>query len=227
MEATVISYSNCQPLSLSDPAYDEIVKGIRETWPKACITMIDKIDIPHSRVAYEEWRKTLKVMSYEKEYIAYHGTKAENVESICKNGFLPESGRVMAYGYGIYFAKNFSLSYSYTNTERDELEMSYIFVCKLLPGYIAPGMANQLPPDGFHSRADFPDSPNIFAIPKPSMMIPEYLVRFHKKSETSYSEPFLAGNLTEKQLKAQLAATVKQIEAREKKRASKKPRGSS
>lgn len=37
------------------------------------------------------------------EYIAYHGTNNENVESIRKNGFKPSSSHNEWLGYGVYF----------------------------------------------------------------------------------------------------------------------------
>jgi hypothetical protein len=185
----ISSYSNCKPLSTSDPAYDEISKGIRQSWPNACITMIDTIDIPHLRTKYEKWRETLRTLAkdgevLDTEYTAYHGTKARYVEDICRGGFNPDKGRVMAYGYGIYFATNFSMSWHFTDTA-DELEMSYIFICKLLPGRIQPtSTASQPPQANYHSQANNPRQPTVFAIPSHEMMIPEYLVRFSKKAET-------------------------------------------
>jgi hypothetical protein len=261
--AEITAYSNCEPLPLSDPAYDEISRGIRASWPNACITMIDRITIPPLRNAYEAWRKKLEEMEardarkakldemlkpstlesgtyghwhtqqelqtatlsqdYSKkitrEFTAYHGTKETHVESICKRGFDPAKGKTMAHGYGIYFASQFRTSWAYTGTEADDSKMSYIFVCKLLPGRIQTGQANAKPPPGFHSRADFPSAPTIFAIPEDYMMIPEYLVRFSKRSEmVSTANP--TGYLPdEKMMLRRLKESLRRIETAEKKKA--------
>jgi hypothetical protein len=231
--AEITAYSNCEPLPLSDPAYDEISKGVRASWPQACITMIDRISIPHLHGAYEDWRKQLEQMEKEKkddihvapisrEFTAYHGTREVNVESICKNGFQPAEGKVMAYGYGIYFAKNFSMSWNYSGQEQDETKMSYIFVCKLLPGRIQAGQANTKPSSGYHSRADMPSAPNIFAIPEVHMMIPEYLVRFSKRSEMGPLASSTGYIPDEKAMLKRLKDSVRRIETAEKKKATKK-----
>jgi hypothetical protein len=237
------SYSFCTPLPVGDPEYSKITQTVLQSYPRACITMIDRYENPEIRQAYETWRKILQGLQEKRvdeekvykggfvterpldhEFTVYHGTKQQYVEGICKNGFRPEAGRVMAYGFGIYFATNFSTSWAYTNQGAEDRDpMSYIFICKILPGRIETPAANQRPSAGYHIRADNPGAPNIFAIPDPQMMIPEYLVRFHKVSEATYVAPpptLAPGHLmTEKEMAREakrLAATVKKLERKSK-----------
>jgi hypothetical protein len=232
------SYSFCTPLPVGDPEYSKITQTVLQSYPRACITMIDKYENPQIRQAYEGWRKILQGLQaadpakktglltrpYDHEFTVYHGTKQQYVEGICKNGFRPEAGRVMAYGFGIYFATNFGTSWAYTNQGAEDRDpMSYIFICKILPGRIETPAANMQPSTGYHSRADNPSAPNIFAIPYPQMMIPEYLVRFHKVSEATYTAPpptLAPGQLmTEKEMAREakrLAAAVKKLDKKSK-----------
>jgi hypothetical protein len=229
----VVAYSFCEPLPLSDPAYDELVKQVRETYPRACITMIDRINNATLAQNYEEKRRQLLEKGAPvAEYTVYHGTAERNVESICRSGFLPSKGRVMALGFGIYFAKNFSYSHDYAPPADEFIadKQSYIFVCKILPGRIAPALANQYPPHGMDSRADNPEKPTIFAIPDPHQMLPVYLVRFAKEAETPLALIPEAVPLTEdrpltdkeaRRLMNSLGAKVRQIENRQKKKKTK------
>lgn len=218
------SYSFCTPLPVGDPEYSKITELVLKSYPRACITMIDKYENPKLREAYEGWREELRAQHYDQEYTVYHGTRQQCVEGICKRGFLPEAGRVMAQGFGIYFAAHFGTSWNYTNTGAEDKDpMSYIFICKILPGRIDVALADRKPSPGYHSRADNPAGPKVFAIPEGRMMIPEYLVRFHKISEVTYEKPVtvLPGFLmTEKGLAREakrLAASVRKLERKSKK----------
>lgn len=183
MNGTTTAFPNCTPLPLSDPDYDRLSKLVRESYPRACITMIDRITIPQAQKAYEEW---LSNFSEKAQYTVFHGTKFANVASICQHSFQPSEGKVMAYGYGCYFAKYFAYSHTYTDsasTTTEDSKMSYVFVCSILPGRIAHGIPNKMPPSGFDSCANNPASPTIFAIPQACMMIPRFLIRFSKEAE--------------------------------------------
>jgi hypothetical protein len=229
----VVAYSFCEPLPLSDPAYDELVKQVRATYPRACITMIDRINNAPLTQNYEDKKLELAAKGAPvTEYTVYHGTAERNVESICRSGFLPSKGRVMALGFGIYFAKNFSYSHAYAPPADEFLadKQSYIFVCKILPGRIAPALANQYPPYGMDSRADSTEKPSIFAIPDPHQMLPVYLVRFAKEAETPLALTPEAVPLTEdrvltdkeaRRLMNSLGAKVRQIENRQKQKKTK------
>lgn len=182
------AFLNCTPLSLSDPEYDRLSKLVRESYPRACITMIDRITIPQAQEAFEEWRNKV---SHKTEYTVFHGTRFANVASILMHNFQPSEGRIMAYGYGNYFAKHFGYSWSFTDsisTNQEDSNMSYIFVCNILPGRFCRGTPNANPPTGFDSQVDFPESPTIFAIPESHMMIPRFLIRFSKEAERSYKK---------------------------------------
>jgi hypothetical protein len=178
-----IQYSNTEPLSTSDPEYDSITKLVLASYPKACICMIDKITTPEPIQRYTSFKET----SGYKEYTVYHGTSRNNVESIITNGFIPQKAKVCAYGIGIYFAKNFSYSWGYADHQETEIDpMSYIFICKILPGAVCLGSSNAIAPKGFsQGNSQHADTATIFSIPNAEQMLPCYLVRFHKQSEMS------------------------------------------
>jgi hypothetical protein len=185
---TTTAFPNCTPLSVSDPDYDRLSKLVRESYPRACITMIDRITIPHAQEAYEEWRNKV---SDKTEYTVFHGTRFANVASICQHNFQPSEGRIMAYGFGIYFAKHFAYSWSFTDsipTDEEDSNMSYIFVCNILPGTFTQGTVNRQPPPGYDSQVNALPDPFIFAIPQACMMIPRFLIRFSKEAERTYQK---------------------------------------
>jgi hypothetical protein len=185
---------------------------------------------------YHEWHKQAELQDsillgksnipITKEYTVYHGTKGQNVENICKNGFEPSKGKVMALGYGIYFASSFGYSWAYTGEEQDDTKLSHIFICAILPGKTAHGRSNQPPPKGYDSQVNDVTNPSIFAIPEKYMMIPQYLVRFSKRAERVPLAPAAASDTLdpkeEKRILNQMRATLKKIETAEKKRSSKK-----
>lgn len=173
----IVNFTNTVPLPLSDPQYDTLVKTVLANYPRACIVMIDKIQIPEVNIAYEQKRGE---DPESEELSLWHGTREAFVEGICKNGFLPNHGRTMAYGDGIYFAKEFKYSWSYCPPEG---ELSYIFLCKVQPGktYSSGGHRGP-PPEGYDSCSN---GSTIYAISQATRMKPDYLIRFHKQSEMS------------------------------------------
>jgi hypothetical protein len=179
---SVILYPNTESLSVSSPEYNEITKLVLTSYPKACICMIDKITSPQVKERYDEFKKVNPTL---KEYTVYHGTKRKNIESIINYGFVLEAAKVCAYGHGIYFARDFALSWGYTDIQETiDDPMSYIFICKILPGPLCVGSLNSKAPSGFsQGNSASSDTATIFSIPNSNQMFPEYLVRFHKNSE--------------------------------------------
>eukprot|EP00755_Sulcionema_specki_P034100 Sspe_Gene.102241::Locus_77147_Transcript_1_1_Confidence_1.000_Length_682::g.102241::m.102241 len=62
------------------------------------------------------------------EIDAWHGTPAENVLGIAREGFAPEKRARQVYGDGEYFAKDPRVSIAYCKGD------AYLFLCKLLLG---------------------------------------------------------------------------------------------
>jgi hypothetical protein len=199
--------------------YDKIVKTVLTNYPRACIVMIDRITIPAVEAAYEARRAELQDPS-EKE--VWHGTRESSIEPICCNGFQPTRGRTMAFGDGIYFSNEFKLSWNYSPVEFRSTDLSHIFLCKILPGRVYQTSGHSGPiPAGYDSSTN---GTNIFAIPRADQMKPEYLVRFHKLSEsvnpvpqiakpaepTDWSEEFIQRKVAQmqRQTKARIARNI-------------------
>jgi Poly(ADP-ribose) polymerase catalytic domain len=180
-----ISYLNTHPLSTSDPDYDAIVKQVLSEYPRACICMIDSIVNPTLTAMFEKKRAEFEELGIPSTPIRmYHGTNATAAASIINGGFDPRYGVVMAYGKGIYFAKNFQTSYYYSQANHDT-SMSHMFVCSVLPGHLTKGSSNSIVPKGYQSQGNgmTVETSQIISIPEADQMIPLYLVRFHKESE--------------------------------------------
>jgi hypothetical protein len=218
-----IQYSNTEPLSTSDPVYDSITKLVLASYPKACICMIDTITTPEPIQRYSAFKEK----SGFKEYTVYHGTSRKNVESIITNGFVPQKAKVCAYGIGIYFAKDFSFSWGYADAQETEIDpMSYIFICKILPGPVCLGSSNAIAPKGFsQGNSQHADTATIFSIPNAEQMLPCYLVRFHKLSETSIPKDDLpppSYGITSKSPTLKMPPLFRKLEAKAKKSKTKK-----
>jgi hypothetical protein len=216
------SYAHCEPLSLSDPAYQQTVDLVRTHYPRACIAMIDRYRNPVLEEAFEAKRARLAAAGVGQELRLFHGTKRHAVPHICEQGFQPSAGKVMAYGFGIYFAKHFSMSWGFSDSvETMNDPMSYVFVCRVLPGNLCFGRANLLPSDGFHSSGNSGslETSTIFAIPSADQMIPEFLIRFHKNSERDYTPapPTEADMLarSSKELERQYKTALRKISRKE------------
>lgn len=187
----ITSHPNLVPLSTSDPEYDKIVKQVLSEYPRACICMIDSVVNPPFTDLFQRKQKEFEARGIPSQAIrVYHGTNSQAAASILKGGFDPRYGTVMAYGKGIYFARNFTTSYVYSK-ENPEDTMSYMFVCSILPGRIMMGAPNRDVPDGYESQGNAGtsvESTTVFSIPEADQMIPLYLVRFHKQSESGAVE---------------------------------------
>lgn len=215
---SVILYPNTESLSVSSPEYDSISKLVLSSYPKACICMIDRIIAPHVKQSYDEFKTSHTTF---KEYTVYHGTKRTNVQSIINNGFTVAAAKICAYGLGIYFARDFSLSWGYADYEEtNEDSMSYIFICKILPGPLCLGSVNSKAPDGFsQGNSTSADTATIFSISQSNQMLPEYLVRFHKNSEkiNNITSEYIPSNISFKPTKLPISPLFRQLEAKAKK----------
>lgn len=167
-------------VSVSDPIFDTISAQIRKVYPHACVVFIDRIENNNLAKAFEERKKLMaeargkdpKVMTL------FHGTKKDNINSICSTGFKVGYNRTSAYGKGTYFATDPKMSLGYT--DRDDDDLRHVFVCKVLVGATAPGRSGGEPDrskiDNFVSgEAD----PAIIVSVWDDAVLPEYIVGFY------------------------------------------------
>ncbi|KAL6116778.1 uncharacterized protein ACO6RY_14724 [Pungitius sinensis] len=127
----------------------------------------------------------------------FHGTKIENVHSICTHNFDLGLSRQGVYGSGIYFAKHASYSDRYTMSSTDPLPFygaeapgspgqrtRVMFLARVIVGKSTVGQMNfRKPNDGssinsHNSCVDDLSNPNIFVIFDANQIYPEYLIQF-------------------------------------------------
>lgn len=128
-----------------------------------------------------------------KEKKLFHGTRAENVEAICKDNFDPrinKRNRPLMLGQGTYFAVNALLSHSYA--KRDPNLFQYMFLAKVLVGSYTEGRrsglhSNQrLPPedcsnvdtDLYDAYVDEISNPSVFVVFERNHFYPEYVIQY-------------------------------------------------
>uniref|UniRef100_A0A2C9LSX5 Poly [ADP-ribose] polymerase n=1 Tax=Biomphalaria glabrata TaxID=6526 RepID=A0A2C9LSX5_BIOGL len=116
-----------------------------------------------------------------KERALFHGTKSENIPSICKNGFNKRAEKVNGdrFGKGIYF----STSASYSN--RYAAFSNKMFIARALCGYSTIGLKGIIyPPDdvardrAYDSCVDDLNKPNIYCLFDNNQCYPAYVVSY-------------------------------------------------
>jgi poly [ADP-ribose] polymerase 10/14/15 len=118
----------------------------------------------------------------------FHGTTAEVVPKIEKQGFNRSfAGRnEVAFGRGVYFARDSQYSSHPTYSEPDKNSIQYMFLCRVAVGDWCKGVNEQLTPNSkpnnpfelFDSTVDNASNPSIFVIYHDSQAYPEYLLSF-------------------------------------------------
>jgi hypothetical protein len=121
--------------------------------------------------------KASPVLQTPAELQVFHGTHANNINSIIINGFDPSKNRVSAYGIGSYFTKNPSYSFNYMKSA-DINDISYMFVANIFIGKVK---YNSSEDDG-DTYVDNVRTPTIFCMPLKEQTLPKYLVAFHKNA---------------------------------------------
>ena len=113
----------------------------------------------------------------------FHGTRKENIEAICQQGFdWRVSGTTTGcmYGKGSYFAKAASYSHGYATSSKA------LFLVRVLVGVYARGSAHfSRPPSKpgqklelYDSCVDNDTNPSIFVIFDQAQAYPEYLIKY-------------------------------------------------
>lgn len=173
----------------SDGIWDRVSKVLLADYPQMCICWIERIGNPAVRAAYDARRLAMEAAAASTggvpptERVLFHGTKADRIDAIVRDGFKVALNRVSAYGIGTYFATSAALSAHYTDvSSRDE--MSYMFVCRVLIGRIATGQTRNgiLDTAQFDNTSNGGANPTIFTTPTDDRAFPEYLVAFYKKA---------------------------------------------
>ena len=171
-------------LSIGCPKYDEIVEGIRKSYPNACILWIEEISNSELEEKYIAQRVEIQCKRGScKEIELYHGTNASAVVSIINNGFRVDMNKTSAYGKGTYFAKRANLSVSYAKDRPDEV--SFMLICSVLVGkcHIYIGGRGDINIVKHDNSVDNIQNPLIYVTPYDNGAIPRYIVAMHKNAK--------------------------------------------
>lgn len=172
-------------VSLSSKVYDDISNSVQKSYPNACVLYVDEIinDALHAKytarkTSVEEARGVDNV----KELSLFHGTKAYYINSIAQDGFLTQHNKVSAYGKGTYFST--TAMYSRNYTDKDDMDVSYMFVCDVIVGNCTvingPGTIDTALYD---NSTNMKHKPTIYVTPYDDGAYPKYLVAFHKNAK--------------------------------------------
>ena len=123
----------------------------------------------------------------------FHGTEAGAIPKIINQGFNRAfAGRnAVAYGKGVYFAREASYSSHPSYSTPDERGIQRMFLCRVAVGDWCEGHHGQLTPDTkprngfelFDSTVDNIIHPSIFVVYHDAQAYPEYLVSFKRTGE--------------------------------------------
>ena len=122
------------------------------------------------------------------EKTLFHGTSLDAVESINKYGFNRSFGSVQAYGNGVYFARDSTLSAEMLYAKPDRNGHQMVYIAKVLTGHSALGVVGmKFPPQRapgilFDSMVNNTDDPTIYVSGhNDNQIYAEYLVEFKQR----------------------------------------------
>ncbi len=172
-----------QPISMSDPIFDDISNKIRKSYPNACILWIDEVINPILSQEYEIKKKEIEELRGKvKEIQLFHGTSTDAIHNIAKTGFDPQYNRVSAYGIGTYFAVNASYSFGYMRIDKNE--HSYMILADVLLGNIVQGYGlMKVDTTKYDNTVDNINNPTIYTTPYGNGAYPRYIIAFHKNAK--------------------------------------------
>ncbi len=105
------------PLPYGDPLFMDIQKKFQKGLDYSQSLSIDSIESIQNINLWKMYQSkrdvmqnTLRGFHGANERYLWHGTSCDVIDDICAQGFLRDFGTVMAYGKGIYFAKDSSYS---------------------------------------------------------------------------------------------------------------------
>uniref|UniRef100_A0A7R9ZIB8 Poly [ADP-ribose] polymerase n=1 Tax=Craspedostauros australis TaxID=1486917 RepID=A0A7R9ZIB8_9STRA len=148
------------------------------------------------KLAFEENPQTIihnKSYEVERKWL-FHGTVEHNIRKIQRQGFNRSfAGRnAVAYGKGVYFARDSSYSVDSTYSVPDANGLQHVFMCRVAVGDWCGGTYGQLTPNSkphnrlelFDSTVDNADNPSVFVVYHDAQAYPEYLVKFRCHPQT-------------------------------------------
>lgn len=172
-----------QYIEMINPMYDFISNEVRKSHPNSCICWIEENINDELLASYEERKTDIENMRGKpsEELLLFHGTREENIDIICEEGFEPRLNVTSAFGKGVYFAKHSSYSFRYMDVGRGEI--SYMFLCNVLIGNACIGSSGKIiGTEKYDSACDNLKNPTIFVTPYKNGSYPRYVIAFYKNA---------------------------------------------
>lgn len=173
-------------IELGSKEFDEISKHITNSWPRACIMFIQKVQDPPMKEGYDALKEKMQSKGISPdEQVLLHGTNESSAYAIAMDGYNPLMNKVSAYGLGTYFSPLASVSWNYMPVSKhtNGFELSYMLVNKVLVGRKVLGQ-NSKPID--LSKGDTQvnqiEKTTIYSVPRAEQAIPIYIIGFHKNA---------------------------------------------
>lgn len=174
-----------QPVYMSNSQYDIIVERIRNTYPNSCVLFIDEVVNPELEEKYKEQLKEIKEKrgaENVKEELLFHGTCAENIDSIAFYGFDSSRNVTSAHGRGTYFAKNAIYSKDYMKSN-DTRGISYMILAEVIIGNCYTYETNtKINTEKYDNSINSMKNPSIYVTPYQYGAYPKYIIAFHKNA---------------------------------------------
>ncbi|KAL9963046.1 hypothetical protein ACROYT_G032209 [Oculina patagonica] len=173
------------PLSQTSSEYQDVVRRFQTTGGGANIVKIERVQNPHLYKSYMVRKQKMdKDIGGNSELQLFHGTQSKNITHINTQGFNRSfcGANGVAYGRGVYFARNASYSVRYAAGGSGGRHM---YLARVLVGQYCVGNSSMIvPPPKNPSRAeilyesvvDNQGSPSIYVVFFDSQCYPEYLI---------------------------------------------------
>ncbi|KAM5334735.1 protein mono-ADP-ribosyltransferase PARP14 [Glossophaga mutica] len=171
--------------------YDRVANVFNQTCSNFKIEKIERIQNPHLWKVYQIQKKNMdeKNGHIKNERLLFHGTDANSLPHVNKNGFNRNyAGKnAAAYGKGTYFAVNASYSANSTYSRPDANGKKHMYYVRVLTGLytcgnqlllVPPPKNNQNPTDLYDTVTDNVNNPSLFVVFYDNHTYPEYLITF-------------------------------------------------
>ncbi|KAF6120826.1 poly(ADP-ribose) polymerase family member 14 [Phyllostomus discolor] len=178
-------------LSPGHAEYDEVANVFNQTCSNFKIEKIERIQNPHLWKVYQTQKKNMdeKNGNTKNERLLFHGTDANSLPYINKNGFnRTYAGKnATAYGKGTYFAVHANYSANGAYSRPDANGKKHMYYVRVLTGLYTHGDPKLLvpPPKNNQNLADLYDTvtdkvnnPSLFVVFYDNHTYPEYLITF-------------------------------------------------
>ncbi|XP_023557992.1 poly [ADP-ribose] polymerase 14 [Octodon degus] len=176
---------------------DKEFKTVAETFTKTCpnfvIEKIERIQNSDLWNSYQAKKKTMDAKNGQhiNEKLLFHGTDADSLPHVNRNGFNRSyAGKnAVAYGKGTYFAVNANYSAQDTYSRPDAQGKKHMYYVRVLTGIyttgnstliVPPSKNPQNPTDLYDTVTDNTNNPSIFVVFYDYQAYPEYLITFRR-----------------------------------------------